>query len=1364
MSAGQNDAFETAFQNFFNSLPEKEKRRYSPCSSADDLLQSIHKLSVLGKKWQKTRVNRAVNRVKAFSDRLQPFFACISIFIQSNPTYSAIVWGSVRLVLQLASNFSSFFEKLLGILQRISESFPQYQEINAFCRRDSSQRLKRHVEHVYGDLLNFFQHIAKIFSTGSGDMRKRPAVVWNLVWTPVDILFKDLLQQFNQHAQFIRDELALFRTKQSVLTEDAAEVERSFAAEERRLAEDSRRNIREVGKDTQEFIQDRVFKDVHKWISPPDYADILESSLEDRSDGTCGWIFSNSTFESWQERENSKKSSVDPRDLGPRALWIHGNPGAGKTTLVSSIVQEMRATADLPGSEATVCYHFFSCDVLKLSESQPTAAYRSILSQILHQHRHNTNILDKYAFSLTNTTTGQLRASSTELKELLQLILPDLGPTYLFLDGIDECSDRIGLLNTVRILLEYLNVKILLSSRLNVTNLSRAIKPAQRIAIDRAAVSGDIYKYLCESLDGMIEEGYLPTADSSEIAGQLTKGANGMFIWAKLMVKLLNSPVLTPLRRLSVIQEVTYPEGLDQMYDRILNLIENSGELQRNVANKIMSWITYAVAPLSVQQLHEYIYMDQGGDHEDEQLEIGSFIDVLNSVCGSLTETYTIEPYNFPPGLTTNGNRSLGVRFIHLSVKEHLQKTGNNPKASAWVKSLHGKGIGHSTLAQECLKHVLHTTQQQDMRRGTLIQYAVVHWVTHLVLLSGEVLASELVMGSDNSRMIEEPLATLEKFLDHPIVVTKWLAAYFGTVATWLRNVRHEPDRFPRFAEFVNNFGEFARNLEKIFEQWGARLRLEQDLIWNEVVAFSGSRFLQSKAELTKVTYLQPDLPIDCAQSSRPLCTVSAISSDGLLNCALHVWPSKAYEERWQSLKANESLIAVMDVCDNWVAVYEVWSVDSKKRLATLHIPLETQEIWMQMRQSLHEFDQGKWTTAFPTAISYDLRSIVILRTLFVLDYSNARSTPIVKKAAFDPRDHAIHGVAFLHRARYVYSIGFSPDGRFLSFRDSIDLYDTLVVFEICRDEPLEIRTLNVFRLNKLSMMSNMAAFHPTDQILAFATVEGVELWNFGKGQVQHSSSRLNSLPLHKAGFSSLDSLEISSCGKYVVLSDKGQRPTVLDIPDSVFTNECQPDVYGNLGHGETPESKSYDLTKIANSEISNFGLVAGQVISSASVIDAKDGSGQVVMDVAKGEKVSIRLLTGEKGETSQALKVVSLPQSYGQPHTKPTILMPKSPNGAVRIVLNSTPHIQYSMDSTDAYSLPVIAERDQRLVQHSFQPQHYAKGQISSSNSLNQASLLIAAHTRPKMDADIEGQKRNAMDLAPICRKRARKECFRGD
>lgn len=101
LSSGDNPAFDDAIQRFLDTLSEEERGRYSPCASTDDLLDGLKKLGVVAKQRSARRSTRFLAGVKAFNDRLQPYFEVTGIFIQSNPTYAAIVWGALRLVLQV---------------------------------------------------------------------------------------------------------------------------------------------------------------------------------------------------------------------------------------------------------------------------------------------------------------------------------------------------------------------------------------------------------------------------------------------------------------------------------------------------------------------------------------------------------------------------------------------------------------------------------------------------------------------------------------------------------------------------------------------------------------------------------------------------------------------------------------------------------------------------------------------------------------------------------------------------------------------------------------------------------------------------------------------------------------------------------------------------------------------------------------------------------------------------------------------------------------------------------------------------------------------------------------------------------------
>lgn len=56
---------------------------------------------------------------------------------------------------------------------------------------------------------------------------------------------------------------------------------------------------------------------------------LLRMYARQRLPGTCGWIFNHASYRAW----------LSPN--GPACLWIHGLPGAGKTVLTSSALEEL---------------------------------------------------------------------------------------------------------------------------------------------------------------------------------------------------------------------------------------------------------------------------------------------------------------------------------------------------------------------------------------------------------------------------------------------------------------------------------------------------------------------------------------------------------------------------------------------------------------------------------------------------------------------------------------------------------------------------------------------------------------------------------------------------------------------------------------------------------------------------------------------------------------------------------------------------------------------------------------------------------------------------------------------------------------
>ncbi len=287
------------------------------------------------------------------------------------------------------------------------------------------------------------------------------------------------------------------------------------------------------------------------------------------------------------------------RDLGSLRLTHSGNPGAGKTILASSVIDKLDSHILSDHSrEYEVYYYFFQ---FQSEETRSASApWRSILAQLLQNRRHERELLDKFMFTMNKNSQGQLVAETMVMVELLML---SIGPdAVIIIDGVDECEEEEGgdgegeghagggffdtLLTIAR---RCPSLRILLLSRCNASKLQRATQASMRLNMSERPVAEDIQKYCDYQLRCLIRQEILPSSASENISsllGRLIRGADGMFLWAKLMFSLLRSAFLTPNARLRVLETVDVPEGLEEMYDRIFDVIRGSGKSRRDTGGQ----------------------------------------------------------------------------------------------------------------------------------------------------------------------------------------------------------------------------------------------------------------------------------------------------------------------------------------------------------------------------------------------------------------------------------------------------------------------------------------------------------------------------------------------------------------------------------------------------------------------------------------------------------------------------------------------------------------------------------------------------------------------------------------------------------
>jgi len=551
-----------------------------------------------------------------------------------------------------------------------------------------------------------------------------------------------------------------------------------------------------------------------------------------------------------------------------------------------------------------------------------TAAYRSILAQIIQDHSHNTEIIDKFTFAM-DKRDGQLHATSQELVELLHLCAENSEELLIVLDGIDECSDSSALVRNLAEIAAAAPVRLLFSSRYQVAPLARSISSPQRLAVDRSMVSKDIRMYLLRRMEEFLEDNLLPPdSECEEIVEHLQKGADGMFLWAKLMVKYLECPAMTPAFRKRVILSVTMPEGLDAVYKRILSWIMQGTSVQHNLARGVLMWLLFAYCPLTAADLQQALdaCVDTVTQEGDEH--IFHFSEAVLLACGGLIESCetrdTYSHWNMQINSTFHSEKS--YRFCHLSVREFLMtaaaaKARVASKESAEVQDLvPSRADANIEMCRSCVGYLLTSMPHRPLsgRLGvrtseTAIQtsfpfliYAASFWIRHLLEMKNASSYSNNCQKSHYIESLSGLCSDLSRLTTNSFALMEWVEAVympydgrpdFVALREWARwassTLLGETHQ-----SLVADLEDLAAALNSLDTHWSLKLSENPSIIWSEVPAWTPSRFWAKSTEFD-IHSLAPQSQQIPGLSSKYLCMTSETSADASHVAVLSVWSSR---------------------------------------------------------------------------------------------------------------------------------------------------------------------------------------------------------------------------------------------------------------------------------------------------------------------------------------------------------------------------------------------------------------------------------------------------------------------------------------
>ncbi|KAJ7080057.1 hypothetical protein C8R44DRAFT_653885, partial [Mycena epipterygia] len=374
--------------------------------------------------------------------------------------------------------------------------------------------------------------------------------------------------------------------------------------------------------------RDRIIE----WYSPLNFflrqADIFNS----RQPGTGQWLFEHDLFKEW-------KSGTD------NVIWCRGMPGAGKTVLVSIVVDHLRTQLESYNIGVAVIY-------LNHKESDaysPANLLASLWRQLVLRKPIGSNVHELYEKHREPRT----RPSLTEAHAVLDSIIANYSNVFILIDALDEYPEaqRDVLLGRLSVLGP--SVNLLVTSRLHIT-LNRSIF-FEKLEIRAREV--DIQKYLEGQImkSPRLSKHIQNSPDLREaMEVRIVQRSDGMFLLAKLHIDSLATKLTVKGVRDAL---KSLPQNLSGAFDEVMHRINCQDEEEKTLAWLTLAWVTNARRPLKPSELRVALSIEEGAI----ELNVENLLDTetIVSVCA---------------GLVTIDEEDNKVRLIHYTIQDYLER------------------------------------------------------------------------------------------------------------------------------------------------------------------------------------------------------------------------------------------------------------------------------------------------------------------------------------------------------------------------------------------------------------------------------------------------------------------------------------------------------------------------------------------------------------------------------------------------------------------------------------------------------------------------------------------------------------------
>ena len=525
--------------------------------------------------------------------------------VQYDTSHAALPWAAVRFLLQIMLNDAQTFGAIAEGVETVSRLISHYAIFEVTHLRPSGhtlssaqKKLSEALIVLYSTILTYLAKAGRYYEESrtkrlaKSIVKPADAVQNHLELIAREEMVVDKLADI-VHAEMTSALMANITSLNDKNTKKIDDLEKLMKAFDEPL-------VRTVGalQDLQDHLKAEERRDLLAWLSRIPCRDHHDIIYREVLSDTGLWLLRKSAFVEWQ---SSSSSSV---------LWLHGIPGAGKSTLTAIVIQKFLDDAAGVENSAPLAYFYCSRQKSESCRMDPTEILRAILKQLSSlgpDGRVRHAIATEYKQRRHDAERDGLDVRNLAFSECTQLILEmtSEAPAMIVIDGIDELGDSSqDLLDALRYLVEKSSsvLKVFVSSR-DEAAIARSLRHASSIRVTSADNSRDIAVYVKHHVSKAVEQkrllgGRVSASLQEDITTTIIDASAEMFLWASLQLQHLCSGRVFKLEEDVVAALRKPPPTLEQILDSVYKSIDESGDEAKSIAKQVFAFLLVARAPI----------------------------------------------------------------------------------------------------------------------------------------------------------------------------------------------------------------------------------------------------------------------------------------------------------------------------------------------------------------------------------------------------------------------------------------------------------------------------------------------------------------------------------------------------------------------------------------------------------------------------------------------------------------------------------------------------------------------------------------------------------------------------------------------